>query len=164
MNKDSVQDHSYGSDKQNFAKLEAETSSDVKLLAGISGCRPIESFKGSSDPVKKSAENLRASLQKSSSFDLPKIPIDERQANANAGAVSSFAGSLISSGNQEYPFDKRGKDYNAHDANARLDDMAQALDAKIDRTHELLLQQMKNVALIMKKLQVDSIDMERRPS
>jgi hypothetical protein len=72
--------------------------------------------------------------------------------------------SSISSGNQEYPFDKRGKEYNADDTNARLDDMAQALDAKIDRTHELLLQQMKNVALIMKKLQVDSIDMERRPS
>ena len=162
MNKDSVRDHSYGSDEQDFSNLEAGTSSNVELLAGISGDRPIVSFKGSSEPVKKSAENLRATLQKSSSFDPPKIPVDEREANANAGALSSFAGSLISSGDQEYPLQERGKYYD--DTNARLDAMAQALDAKIDRTHELLLQQMKNVALIMKKLQVDSIDMERRPS
>ena len=154
MNKYSVQDHSYCSDEQDFAKLEAEQF-DI---------RPIVSFKGPSEPAKKSAQNLRATLQKSSSFDPPKIPMDKRETNANAGELSSFAGSLISSGNQEYPFDKRGKDYNADDTNARLDDMAQALHAKIDRTHALLLQQMKNVALIMKKLQVDSIDMERRPS
>ena len=62
--------------------------------------------------------------------------------------------------------------YNADANNARLDDMVQKLDAKIERTHEMLLQvkenyvevMMKQLDIIMKKLNVDSIDLERRSS
>jgi hypothetical protein len=56
--------------------------------------------------------------------------------------------------------------------------MVQTLDAKIERTHEMLLQQagklnslgslheviMKKLDVIMEKLMVDSIGVERRPS
>ena len=83
-----------------------------------------------------------------------------------------------------------GKDYYADDTNSRLDRMAQTLDAKIDRSHETLLQQagelklsllqqagelktlkedcveviMKKLDIVLKKLEVDSIGLERRPS
>jgi len=64
------------------------------------------------------------------------------------------------------------KSYNADANNARLDHMVQTLDSKIERTHEMLLQVkeecveviMKKLDSIMKKFNVDSIDLDRRPS
>ena len=68
--------------------------------------------------------------------------------------------------------------YNAVDYDSRVDHMVKTLDAKIERTHEMLLQQagklnslgslheaiMKKLDFIMEKLIVNSIGVERRPS
>jgi len=77
------------------------------------------------------------------------------------------------------PFDIHSHNtYKADDNDSRVDRMVQTLDAKIERTHEMLLQQagklnslgslheviMKKLDVIMEKLIVDSIGVERRPS
>jgi hypothetical protein len=146
---------------------------------------------GSSKPVQIYCENLRSTRAECQSKvataegnrELIANDISELFAKAKEEQRASDALQNKTSFNM-------GKDYYADDTNSRLDRMAQTLDAKIDRSHETLLQQagelklsllqqagelktlkedcveviMKKLDLVMKKLEVDSIGLERRPS
>ena len=101
--------------------------------------------------------------------------------------VASIGAPTRKNGSNEHVFQKleslRSFDLHSHntyqkDNDSRVDHMVQTLDAKIERTHEMLLQQagklnslgslheviMKKLDVIMEKLMVDSIGVERRPS
>ena len=146
---------------------------------------------GSSKPVQIYCENLRSTRAECQSKvataegnrELIANDISELFAKAKEEQRASDALQNKTSFNM-------GKDYYADDTNSRLDRMAQTLDAKIDRSHETLLQQagelklsllqqagelktlkedcvkviMKKLDLLLKKLEVDSIGLERRPS
>jgi hypothetical protein len=146
---------------------------------------------GSSKPVQIYCENLRSTRAEcqskvataESNRELIANDISELFAKAKEEQRASDALQNKTSFNM-------GKDYYADDTNSRLDRMAQTLDAKIDRSHETLLQQagelklsllqqagelktlkedcvkviMKKLDLLLKKLEVDSIGLERRPS
>ena len=146
---------------------------------------------GSSKPVQIYCENLRSTRAECQSKvataegnrELIANDISELFAKAKEEQRASDALQNKTSFNM-------GRDYYADDTHSRLDLMAQTLDAKIDRSHETLLQQagelklsllqqagelktlkedcveviMKKLDIVLKKLEVDSMGLERRPS
>jgi hypothetical protein len=168
------------------------TSEDfVNLLPSVSGLR--ERLNGSSKPVQVYCENLRSTRAECQSKlatveghrELIAKANDIGELFAKAKEEQRASGAL-----QNKTAFNMGNDHYADDTNSRLDRMAQTLDAKIDRSHETLLQQagelklsllqqtgelktlkedcvkviMKKLDLLLKKLEVDSIGLERRPS
>jgi len=155
--------------QQDFAKIQADNSSKVQLLlsAGTDAC-----LKQARDKENDSKSPL----------DFPKISVIEDKARTNAGTLSSSARSF-SSGDQKTSFDAvenarllrakltRIEEENKGDAHpARLDDVAQTLDAKIDRTHQILVKQVDTLKeevltkldVIMHHLQIQQFNHDHR--
>ena len=132
-------------DEKELAKLKAEHSSGSSLVQLLASIGVPTMMNGSRQPVFQE-------------FETPRSPFDED--------------SITVSADKGVPSSVPSKSYNADAKNARLDHMVQTLDAKIERTHEMLLQvkevyvevMMKKLDIVMKKLNVDSIDLERRSS
>jgi hypothetical protein len=152
-----------------------------------------ERLNGSSKPVQVYCENLRSTRAECQSKLATAEGHRELIAKANdIGELFAKAKEeqRASDALQNKTAFNMGNDHYADDTNSRLDRMAQTLDAKVNRSHETLLQQagelklsllqqagelktlkedcvkviMKKLDLLLKKLEVDSIGLERRPS
>lgn len=191
----SFQNNTY---EQDLAKIQADNSSKVQLLlsAGTDAClkqargQESDSFSRKmnhlftvipeSEAVNASRKNVQG--YEKSPLDFPKISVIEDKARTNAGTLSSSARSF-SSGDQKTSFDAvenarllraklaRIEEENKGDAGStRLDDVAQTLDAKIDRTHQILVKQVDTLKeevltkldVIMHHLQIQQFNHDHR--
>jgi hypothetical protein len=191
----SFQNNTY---EQDLAKIQADNSSKVQLLlsAGTDAClkqargQESDSFSRKmnhlftvipeSEAVNASRKNVQG--YEKSPLDFPKISVIEDKVRTNAGTLSSSARSF-SSGDQKTSFDAvenvrllrakltRIEEENKGDAHpARLDDVAQTLDAKIDRTHQILVKQVDTLKeevltkldVIMHHLQIQQFNHDHR--
>ena len=180
--------------QQELAKIQADNSSKVQLLlsAGTDTC--LKQARGQdSDSFSRKMNHLctvipeidgvnASRANEKSPLDFSKISVIEDHARTNAGTLSSSARSF-SSGDQKNSFDavenarllraklERIDEKNKGGAdNARLDDVAQTLDAKIDRTHQILVKQVDTLKeevltkldVIMHHLQIQQFNHDHR--
>ena len=180
--------------QQELAKIQAGNSSKVQLLlsAGTDTC--LKQARGQdSDSFSRKMNHLftvipeidgvnASRANEKSPLDFSKISVIEDHARTNAGTLSSSARSF-SSGDQKNSFDAvenarlmraklaRIEEENKGDNHdARLDDVAQTLDAKIDRTHHILVKQVDTLKeevltkldIIMHHLQIQQFNHDHR--
>ena len=184
--------------QQEFAKIQADNSSKVQLLlsAGTHTClkqargKESDSFSvkmnhlftviPENEGVNASREHVKG--YEESPLEFPKIPVIEDKARTNAGTLSSSDRS-VSSGDQKNSFDAvenarllRAKLARIEEENkggadhARLDDVAQTLDAKIVSTHQILVKQVDTLKeemltkldIIMQHLQIQQFNHDHR--
>ena len=184
--------------QQEFAKIQADNCSKVQLLlsAGTHTClkqargKESDSFSvkmnhlftviPENEGVNASREHVKG--YEESPLDFPEISVIEDKARTNTGTLSSSARSF-SSGDQKNSFDEvenarllrakleRIEEKSKGDAdNARLDEVTQTLDAKIDRKHQILVKQVDTLKeevltkldVIMQHLQIQQFNHDHR--
>ena len=180
--------------QQELAKIQADNSSKVQLLlsAGTDTC--LKQARGQeSDSFSRKMNHLFTVIPENdgvnaftenekSPLDFSKISVIEDNARTNVGTLSSSA-RFFSSGDQKNFSDAvenawlmrakltRIEEENKGDAHhARLDDVARTLDAKIDRTHQILLKQVDTLKeevltkldIIMHHLQIQQFNHDHR--